>query len=445
MPQLPDLAGALFHTLTTSEPAAGYAVAYSGGRDSHVLLHLVAQISAELAVPIRALHINHQLHPDAAQWATHCADVCNRLGIPLVTVTVDAAPHPGESPEAAARRVRYGAFEQVLQEQEVLLQAHHQDDQAETVLLRLLRGAGTRGLMGMPQRRPLGRGSLNRPLLGVNRATIDQYAASHGLHFVEDPSNREVAFDRNYLRGEVLPAIAQRWPGYAGSFLRSAQRCQDAEQVLQTVWSANRPNLIGRDGSLDLAVLGSLPSGMQRWGLAQWLVEIGAPMDGLPASDRLAEALRQFREASPDRGPELGVGSGRIRRFQDRLYWVNDPPSGLAEPVPWTLGEALEIPELGGRLAVTEACSPGIDRRWRGQQFRVTTRRGGERCRPVGRGGRHTLKNLFHEAAIAPWLRSAWPLIYRDDTLAVIPGLCVCEGFEAPQGVPALQVHWERH
>ncbi|MEM7294186.1 MAG: tRNA lysidine(34) synthetase TilS, partial [Pseudomonadota bacterium] len=193
---------------------------YSGGLDSSVLLHQLAAIAQRPA--LHAIHVNHQLSPYADNWQAHAQMVCDQLQVPLTVITVPAPENRGKGLEDAARAARYQAFESVLEEGDVLMLAHHQDDQAETMLLRLLRGAGARGLAGMPQQRVIGRAELLRPLLDRGRADLEAYAQANQLKYITDDSNDDTRLDRNYLRSEVMPMLASRWPGFARNWKHSA-------------------------------------------------------------------------------------------------------------------------------------------------------------------------------------------------------------------------------
>ena len=207
-------------------------VGLSGGLDSTALLNLLVELREARAIPpLGAIHINHQLHPDSNRWAERCAALCERLDVEFECRRVDVTDS-GEGPEASARAARYGVFESLLAPGELLLLAHHLDDQVETFFLRLMRGAGARGLAGMPETRVLGAGALARPLLPVARAELEAYARDCGLDWIEDSSNRDLALDRNFLRQRVLPLLEERWSGYRLSVARSMDALADAERAL---------------------------------------------------------------------------------------------------------------------------------------------------------------------------------------------------------------------
>lgn len=392
----------------------------------------MAALRERLDVPLRAVHINHGLQSVAADWALHCQAVCAQLGIPLTVIAVVCKVGPGESLEEAARTARYRAFEQVLQSDEALLLAHHQDDQAETVLLRLLRGAGVHGLAAMPPSRPLGRGRLLRPLLDVPAAAVAEYAKAQGLRWVEDPSNASDRFDRNFLRNRLLPLLAERWPGYAGPLARAAGHAAEAAELADALAAQDLEQCA--DGSaLDLDALRALPEPRQRNLLRLWLRRQRLRA---PDASRLQAGLQALLEAGPDRAPVLEWDGVRLRRYRNRL--LLDTATPPLEPQIWDLQRPLPLPD--GELRVEPAFGAGLRQALRGRHVEVRFRTGGERCRPAGSRHRRSLKKLLQEHGMPPWERQRLPLIYIDGELAAVADLWVCEGFQATPGEPGLRL-----
>ena len=372
--------------------ARAVAVAWSGGLDSTALLHAVATRAARTAV--RALHVNHGLQPEADHWEGHCRTVAARLGVAFEAI---AAPVPPGNVEAGARRVRYRAWARVLGQDELLLLAHHADDQAETVLWQLATG---RAPVGMPRERPLGRGGLLRPLLGVRKETLRAYAREHGLEWVEDASNADTTYDRNFLRHEILPRLEARYPGAGQALAASAG-----------AWAV-------APGGEPIRV-----AGLDRATLRRWL--------GAAASDRcLDEVLRQAA-ARPGATPAVTLPDGRtVRRHDGRLYLVGRevvaPRAGAR--VCGRAGETVALPH--GRI-VWRRAARGLSE---GARCAVVYRRGGERVRPAGRGLTKSLKALFQEAGVPPWQRSRWPLLHGPSGIVAVPGLAVAEDQAAAEG-----------
>ncbi|WP_207061760.1 tRNA lysidine(34) synthetase TilS [Motiliproteus sp. SC1-56] len=414
---------------------SGVWVAYSGGLDSQVLLHLAAGACAARRLPLRALHIHHGLHPAADCWQAHCEAQCRVLGVPLTTVRVEVAAQG--STEAQAREARYRAFEERLGDGELLLMAHHADDQLETLLLRLLRGAGVRGLAAMPAQRSLGDGRLLRPLLAWTRQQLETYARQHRLCWVEDPSNRETDYDRNYLRQEVVPQLRARWPAVATLASRSAALCAESEALLQALAEEDLACAQAPLGGLCLAGILSLSRGRQKLLLRSWIEQQGVR---LPTAALLARILDEVVPARPDAEPLLQWDGIELRRYQGALYLKSPWPAPPDTPRAWQPERALETP--AGTLRAEPTLAGGFG--WPpGATLAVAYRRGGERLRLPGREGSRALKKLLQAAAVPPWLRDWLPLIYVDGTLAAVADLWICEGFQAGPGTPSVRLQWQ--
>jgi tRNA(Ile)-lysidine synthase len=384
-------------------------VAYSGGRDSHVLLHWLAGHRALLAPHrLAALHVDHGLQSQAARWATHCQRVCEALHVPFEVLTVDARPASGESPEAAARAARYRAFAARLAAGDLLLTAHHQADQAETVLLALLRGAGPAGTAAMPLRRRLGAGWLVRPLLDWPAARLAAYAAAHELAWVDDPSNRDTRYDRNFLRHAVLPLLAGHWPHAAAALARHAAHAGEAQALLA--------DLAGLDGgtetTLSVSRLEPLSPARRRNLLRGWLRRHGVPV---PSHRRLEELLRQALAAAADRQPCLELGAHAVRVWRGRLYLTAQPLPPVPAPRRWRLTEPLCLPG-GGCLQATPAVGDGIAADRLGEPPCIEVRFRDSAGAPAG------LKQRLQRSGLPPWWRGQLPLLFGDGQLLQVAG-----------------------
>ncbi len=421
----------LLEALASFPPARRYWVAYSGGLDSHVLLHSLAALRDRLPVgALNAVHVDHGLSPHAGEWSQHCATVCERLDIPLTLLQVDARPRRGESPEAAARRARYAALAPLIGEGEGLLTAHHQDDQAETVLLQLLRGSGPRGLAAMPCWDSFGSGWRGRPLLGVERARLRAYAEAEGLHWVEDESNFDTGVARNYLRHEIVPRLRERWPAMAVTLSRAAGHAAEAARLLDDL--AERDMVTAGDGGLEIEPLRGLEVARRRNLLRYWIRVSGFP---LPDSAHLQRILDEVIPAAKDASPRVLWRGAEVRRYRNRLY-VMPPlkPFDSSRVLTWKPDEPLALPD-GRVLRAVPVLGQGIARaRCRDARVTVRFRRGGERCRPAGGAHTRSLKKLLQERGIPPWERERLPLLYVGEELAAVVGLFVCEPFPARQG-----------
>lgn len=402
-------------------------VACSGGLDSSVLLAALTRLHAEAGcAPPRVVHLDHGLQAGSARWADAVRRICEASGAPCSVIHLDVT-RTDAGLEADARRARYAAFATLLQPGEHLLLAHHRDDQVETVLLRLLRGAGPAGLAAMPARRALGRGWLLRPLLELDRSVLEAAAIEAGLEIHEDPSNALLDFDRNYLRHSVLPLIERRWPGHRRTISRAAELCREQETALQ--------GLLGpAPRCLPVSMLTASPA-LAAVRLRQWLATQGVRV---PSRDRLEEILRQA-EARADASVRVVVGDHEVRRFAGALHLVpRERPAPPEEAVPWRPPTELQLPN--GRLGAVEVTGRGL--RQDVGTLRVDHRRGGERLRPAGRAGHGRLKQLLQEAGVPPWERDRLPLLWREGELVAIADLYVAEGWQAGPGEPGWQIVW---
>ena len=425
--------------LTREFPRAEqYWVAYSGGLDSSMLLHLLADHRDRLSGPLSAIHVDHALQPGSRDWTEHCRRQCARRDIPITALTVDAGAAPGESPEAAARAARYAAIAEVVGPAAMLLTAHHQDDQAETLLLQLLRGAGVDGLAAMPAVRAWHGGWLARPLLGVQRKQIHAWARSRQLSWIEDPSNKHTEADRNFLRRQVMPLLAERWPSAGSSLAHSAALCADAAAALRREAATDFASLASADQDrLDVTALCDMGEARAREVIRFWLRCMGVPP--IP-SRRLHEALAQFCQARDDAQVEIDWNGYSLRRFRRQIWLVGKlaaPGAGLSA---WT-GEMRELGPGLGRLHCIEAPG-GIDPQlFTTANVQIGYRIDGLRCRPAGRAGTRSFKKIAQEHGIPPWLRDRLPVIFVDGQPAAIPNCCICEPFAVHEGV-GLHPRW---
>lgn len=434
-------AAQLLEQLAQMPTPSRYRVAYSGGCDSHVLLHALAGLRSQLAAPLEAIHINHGLSSHAGEWAGHCRQVCHTLEVPLVEVSVHAHPGLGESPEAAAREARYSAWRGLLANDEALLLAQHQDDQAETLLLQLLRGSGPKGLAGMPKVARFAAGWLGRPLLDYPRAALRRYAAEHRLEWIEDPSNFDTDLDRNYLRHELLPVLHARWSSANLTLGRAARHQAEAAALLDDLAAMDMHQCRAEEAdALRLAPLQTLSPARQRNLLRYWLaVERQLPV---PDSKHLNRILDEVLYAAPDSMPLVGWAGVEVRRYNECLYALTTRPVPL--PADWQSWDPVAQPRLalGDQVLLAEpARGEGLSLRQIEQHgLQVGFRHGGERCRPRGRGHRHELKKLLQEWRVPPWQRGSIPLIRIDGQIAQVVDYCVCEPFAAQDDEPALRI-----
>ncbi len=421
------------HTLSPflqEYPTSGWRwIALSGGVDSIVLLHALAQLNLEC---IRAVHIHHGLQIEADQWVEHCQQFCDHLNVPLTVLQVDARPGPGESPEAAARHARYRAFESLLKPGDQLLTAHHQQDQAETFLLRALRGSGPCGLASMRPYRPLGEGQLLRPLLAVSQQALLNYAEAQQLNWMEDPSNQWLDADRNFLRQQIFPLLNQRWPAAASTLSRSSTHCAEADQ-LQKQWGGDALALLTVDEPLPL--LEGEPVQQLKLRIRSWLDLNRVDPPNTVHMTRILDELVNAREDATPLVSWRGLDGApvQLRRFRQALYLQQFWGKPLFESIEWDLQQPLMVTAYRQLLA-TPVQGAGISvASLQGRSVTIRWRSGGERCCVAGSKQRRTLKNLLREAAIPPWERGQIPLLYVGDELAAVVGHFICEPFVATE------------
>jgi tRNA(Ile)-lysidine synthase len=441
-----DLAGRVAAQLEDIvKPSDRLLAGLSGGVDSVVLLDILADLARRRRFRLSALHVNHQLSPDARRWEAFCRRLCGARGIPLRCVRV--AVRRGDSIEAAARAARYAAFARQPCDHVVL--AHHRDDQVETLLLQLLRGAGVKGLAAMPLLRDEGRGcphpsslKILRPLLDVTREEILEYARKRGLDWIEDESNQDVTFQRNYIRHEVLPVIARRFPAYRTTVARAAAHLAEAARVLDELAAADAAGHLEGD-TLSIAVLRGLPAARRRNLLRYFLASRGLSM---PGAEQLDEALRQALTAKHDARVQVRLGDIELRRFQNRLHVVpglEGSSAGWARR--WHGEKEVALPELGGVLTLQPARGSGVSlARLRGRPVTIRRRLGGERLQPDCRRPRRSLKNLLQEARMPPWERERLPLLFCGRELVWAPGIGVDCAYQSARGEAALRPAWLR-
>lgn len=411
-------------------------IAYSGGLDSHVLLHALARARRDAGWSVRAIHINHHLHADADRWAEHCVRTCAALDVPLTieSVVVDGIRDYGL--EDAARRARYAAFARHLRAGEVLLTAHHRDDQAETVLLQLLRGTGVRGIAAMPALASFAGGRLGRPLLRWGRAALAAYATAERLHYIDDSSNDDRRIARNYLRADVMPRLTARWPEAAEQLTRSARHSREAVELLDEIAAADLGVCATPAGELRIATLASL-SPARRSNLVRYWLRVRDVR--VPTEAVLRQILGQCEQMPRTRHACIRWPEGEVRRYRDVLTVT---ARGTVSPdwtATWDPASPLLIPGTGKRLRAQVATGTGLAQTWaRDVPWHVQWRRGGERCLLPGRSHHHKLKKLLQEAGVPPWERERLPLIYVDGKLAAIADRWVCQPFAARAGEPGL-------
>ncbi|MGA8259367.1 MAG: tRNA lysidine(34) synthetase TilS [Arenicellales bacterium] len=403
--------------------------AFSGGVDSTVLLHLLGRIARDTGTRLAALHADHGLSPHSGRWRRHCERQCDEWGVECRSTRLAVADDSGLGPEGTARQARYRWFRDMVGAEHWLFTAHHRNDQAETVIERLARGSGPRGLGGM---RPVARVydlNVARPLLDVSRDSIEAYAALHGLRWVDDESNRDSRITRNYIRSRILPDLKLRWPDTEATLARTAAAMREAQAVLDEVAAADLGRLddrpVGGDPSVCIPALTALSAERQRNALRCWIHrELGVSL-GLT---RLNHVIRELA-CHPRNAGGLRWPPAELRTYRDRLYLVaaGSPPRGSCS---WTLQSEL-VMEGGLTLTPRKVTGRGLKAGALPASVTVQFRLGGESCRLPGRRHRHALKKLLQDAGIPPWQRPRIPLIMVGGEVAAVPGLTCCVPYAA--------------
>jgi tRNA(Ile)-lysidine synthase len=437
-----------------------YLVGFSGGLDSTVLVHALKR-AVDDALPVIAVHINHGLHADADAWEEHCRRTAATLNVDFLSRHIEVMDHGGAGIEAAAREKRYGAIEALMQRGDVLLSAHHEEDQAETLLLNLMRGSGLAGLAAIGARQPFGAGLLIRPMLGISRADIANYAREYGLKWVEDPANADLRFDRNFLRREILPRLRQRWPAVSRRLANSAGLAGEAARLqddLARLDLASLLDLRADDGAetradsdalrapdrLDIEGLRRLAPARQRNVLRYAIRACGLPQ--APAT-RLRQVQDELLRAREDAAPLVTWRGAEVRRFRKKLYLL---PERVLEPraedgmsLLTDDGRAIDVGSALGTLRL-QSLSPhegaGIDPLLVAKGLQLKFRTGGEKIRPYGRKETRPLKKLLQEQGVVPWMRQYVPLLYTGETLAAVADLWIAADCARDGG---FRVCWE--
>lgn len=434
------------NALVPGFPNAALCVALSGGVDSVALLAALAGGRKARAPRIRAVHIHHGLHPNADRWAAHCEKVAAQLGVPLTVVRVKVARPRGASLEAAARTARYDALAKELQPGESLLTAHHEDDQLETVLLQLMRGAGVAGLAAMPETAPFAAGRLVRPLLTCSRAEIESWAREQGWVWVDDDTNADDRLDRNYLRRRVVPAIRERWPSAASAVSRSARHAAEAKRLLEALALAD-VELAANGRELSVPRLRALDPDRRRNALRFWIARAGFV---LPDTRRLDEIVGPLLDARSDANPHVAWNGVRVRRHADLLSLTEEAArESAAASRPdgwnWRAEASIALGDGGGTLTIVPDRHGPLDLDTLPETLVLRSRRGGERLRPSRGRPTKTLKALLQEARVPLGERERLPLVFAGERLIAAGDRWIDASVQAEANAPRrARLLWSR-
>lgn len=392
-------------------------IGYSGGRDSHVLLQACATLKNNLIVPdlkLKSIHVNHQIHPHAAQWAAHCIDISTSLDIPCQVLNITLNLQKGESLEARARDARYHAILEQLKPNDVLLTAHTQDDQAETLLLQLIRGAGVQGLSSMGESKQFGHTVHYRPLLSITREQIEVASGAYNLSWITDDSNSDQRFDRNFIRHQILPILKTRFKGVVPSLARTAQLCQEAANLQQAQaqddFEKINHKINNQINGLDLI---KLPFERQKGVIRYWIAKNNM---SYPSKVKLEDMIRQINYARVDTNPCITWSDGILRRYKQNWYLLSSKEA-------FSKSIDFNIKKIQGKGFKLEAIEH-ID------ALNIRYRQGGECCKPAGAAFSKSLKKWFQILEIPTWMRDDVPLVYYHDVLIGALGYFICEGWQ---------------
>jgi len=409
---------------------SSFCVGFSGGLDSTVLLHLLSEIqkTQEFKFQLKAIHINHQLQKDADSWADFCQNFCDTTGIPLQILKVKVVDEKENGIEAAARKVRYAAFSENLAINDILLTAHHLDDQIETVFLHLLRGTGVEGAAAINSCSKVRENYLLRPLLNFSREQLEEYAKKNQLQWIDDPSNFETHFNRNYLRNEVLPIIEKRWPAYRQTLQRFANNARSATTVLDDYISVDYLHCLNsKNHTLKIDSLLKLAFEKRLMVIRYWIKNLNYSMPGEAQLTQIHSAIL----AEKDANPLVEWGGAVVRRYRNEIFLLPRKASNFQDQeFLWNPKIEYYIKGLGV-LKSQQMLGQGVCEKYIDEKIKIVFRQGGEKCQPTGRKGRHSLKKLFQEYAVPAWQREQIPIIMIDDEIAGVVGYFYCTPFAA--------------
>jgi tRNA(Ile)-lysidine synthase len=439
----------LLHTLRSFPPVNAYIVGFSGGADSTALLHALSSISHKLDVPLTAVHINHGLHDDAGVWQLQVESFCHQNSIPLVCLNVDPHDNSGKGLEAEARFLRYQAISDLLKPGDCLLTAHHADDQAETLLLNLMRGSGVDGLSAMPESRPLGNGYLQRPMLQFQKEVLRDYLRDNDIEWTEDPSNQYLNHDRNLVRHQIIPLLEQRWPGVSKRLLLTRTAMSDARHLLERLADETLKQILIHPYVLDLTPSLLNDPELFKLTIRRWLKQSGAT--SIPAH-RLETFYEQVHQASSMHKVSVHWSGWLLRLYKQRLWLHADQDFSPCTTVHWPAGcEQVDLGNDVGQIEFKPACkndseSNPVNVTLPDGQFTVGPRTGKEDS-GINMGGQHkSLKNLFQSAGIPPWLRDCIPLCKLNGELVSMGDWCHSDSFETWMSENHIGLRWKpRH
>ncbi|CAM2770274.1 tRNA lysidine(34) synthetase TilS [Vibrio rarus] len=415
-------------------------VALSGGLDSRVMLHCLGRFKVQNPqIDVRAVHVHHGLSEHAQQWAERCQYWCELTDIPFFVEYASLDLTSKQSLEAQAREARYQLLAKHVSKNDLLLTAQHADDQLETLLLALKRGSGPKGLAAMGACSAFFDGWLVRPFLSLRRQQLGDYAQQYELQWVEDESNQDTQFDRNFLRHDVIPVLSARWPEIQRNALRSAQLCFEQEQLLDELLEPHYQQALNADNSLCAQKLCEVSAAIRHRLLRRWFASSGYSM---PSQKQLKLVYQEVLKAGQDANPKLIIGKVSVRRYQQRIYLVEPQQLPLNWQTSLRLGEKSELPALLGSVTLGEGLVDGMPIRAPEGDERVWVHcnPSGLTAHPEGRSGSRKLKKLFQEYHIPPWKRSLIPILMYNEKVVAVGDVFVCQNYVGTN----TRFYWEK-
>lgn len=415
-------------------------IAYSGGLDSSVLLHLIYCQQDKIKKNLQVVYVNHNLQTDSLKWGEACKTQCERYGFSFLQIDISETPPEGCSIEAWAREKRYALIAEAMAQDDLLLTAHHQDDQVETFFLQALRGGGPRGLASMPEAKAFVKGVHLRPLLSFSRDELLAYANEHALNWHEDPSNQDINYHRNYLRRNVLPEVEKQWPAYRKTVNRLVEHQQDTKELLDELAQEDLKKALYKDElNLSLDIVKKLSAARQKNLILFWLRQRQL---ATPDAKHLEHIIADVIYASDDSVPCVNWGNIEFRRYRNLLYAEERGEQDKTQcEYEWDIMSSLDI--MGETLIAKPDIGSGLSReKTEKTKIVIRYRQGGEKINPDRQTHSKSVKQIFQEKGVLPWQRKQYPLVYVDDSLALIPGLCVDKAYAAKADEPSWKVIW---
>ncbi len=412
---------------------------FSGGLDSCVLLHLLANIQTQLHFKLKAIHVHHGLNPSADDWLNFCKEKCKFLDIEFYDVKVKINEKRSLGIEGEARELRYGAIKK--KQKGVVALGHHQNDQAETLMLQLLRGSGLKGLAGMPEFDE--KRKFWRPMLDMKKEQLEKYASENNIKYIEDESNEDINFDRNFIRKKVLPLIESRYPASIETISRSATNISEGHQINELLALDDSKNIMSDDGSyLLIESLNKLPN-LRAINLIRWWLSFNNLL--MPSKKNVEELFRQVRLIKKDTSLNVKISDDRaIRAFGDKIFIVSMTNKSSSYHFKWAGQEEIELPNKS-KLHFVKTKKGGLSLTKLGEKsLYIKNRSGGEKLKPYPDQPSRSLKHLFQKAEIPHWERDQFPLVYANEQLVAVPNLGVQFEYRSNDGEDGYQIKWLR-